>query len=551
MRENSVVLSLFMAVALMWCGAVHAGDQAQSPGGMSDQASASDQQAAAGDGEDATSAPPAAKQQSEKQADEDEDDSDDTDSDAATSKQPAEPERQAAATDEKGGQTESPSRLSNERAVKIDPNSIPKRPPPLLELGSHFLGTGPLPPGYTLPTGEVIQPQLTVFGTFRSALQSFTKDDLTRSEWANRFDLFANLSFTSTERLVAGVRPLDRRGEFAGYIFQDQGNPANAHQGVDPYNGILTTLFFEGDFGEIFPKLDPYDRHSLDYGFAIGRQPLSYQDGILINDTIDSLGIIRNDLLPTGGSNLQLTFVGGWNQVNDGNGNPSDAHLYGLFTQADYPKSTFNGDFVYVNDVADTKSDAFYWGISASQRIGKVGTIFRFLGSHVIDNKPLPGPNGLRPADNGELLTVQANYVPAYTENNLYADAFLGINNFTSAARGPATGGPLGAIGILFASFGIGNFNGDGAALGGTPSHSWGGAVGYQIFSHDTRRQYIIELGGRHRTDNVQNPNQYALGVQLQQALGRRFVVSVDGFRVQNPGANGGWGARVELLTQF
>ncbi|MGA9341642.1 MAG: hypothetical protein WBV61_04845 [Rhodanobacteraceae bacterium] len=536
MRGNSVVLSSFLAVSLGWWGIAQASDQQQTAGHASDQGTASAQQASESDDADDEATPP--------------------DKSAAAQSPNAKDSAKADASPkgaDKGDNhpAESRSRISDARVVKIEPGSIAQRPPPILELGSHFLGTGPLQQGYTLPTGDVIQPQLTVFGTFRSALQSYTRNDLTQSEWANRFDLFANLQLSGSERLVAGLRPLDKRGQFAGRIFQDDPDPSNAHQGVDPYNGILSTIFFEGDFGEIFPNLDPYDRHSLDYGFSVGRQPLLYQDGILINDTIDSLGIIRNDILPKGGSNLQITALGGWNQVNDGLSNPSNARLYGLFSQADYPKSTFNVDLVYVNDVADTKSDAFYWGVSASQRIGKIGTIFRVLGSHVFGDKPLPGPAGLRPADNGELILIQTNYIPAYTENNLYANAFVGINNFTSAARGPATGGPLGSVGLLFASFGIGNFNSAGAALGSMPNSSWGGAIGYQIFSHDTRRQLDFEIGGRHRTDNVPNPNQYAAGVQLQQALGRRFVVQVAGFREKIAGSTGGWGGRVELLTQF
>jgi hypothetical protein len=447
---------------------------------------------------------------------------------------------------------ESGSRISDERVVKIDPTVMPQRPPPLLELGSHLLGSGPLRPGIELPTGMILQPQLTLVGTYRTALQSFTTNHISRSEWANRLDLFGNLALTYTERLVVGVRPLDRRGQFAGRIFQNDAAPAAAHNGVDPYNGNLSTLFFEGDFGEMFPNLDLYDRHSLDYGFSVGRQPLVYQDGLLINDSVDSLGIIRNNVLPTGGSNLQATFVWGWNDVHDGNSTLSKhASLYGLFTQADYPFSTVSADLIYVTNIAD-RANALFWGISGVQRIRKLSTTIHLVGSHVLTDLPPPAAStGLRPVNDGELLFIQANYTPAWTENNLYTDVFLGIDEFTSAARGPATGGPLGETGILFASFGLGNFNNFGAALSSRPDHSYGAAVGYQIFGDDRRRQYMIEVGGRDRTDGKRGAGQYGLGVRFQQALGRRFVIRADGFRVAAEGPADGWGARLEFVTQF
>src|ERR1039458_3082067 len=50
---------------------------------------------------------------------------------------------------------------------------FPERPPPLIELGDKFLGTGNLQKGITLPTGEVISPDFWVFGTLRSAVQTF------------------------------------------------------------------------------------------------------------------------------------------------------------------------------------------------------------------------------------------------------------------------------------------------------------------------------------------------------------------------------------------
>ena len=66
------------------------------------------------------------------------------------------------------------SRLSDEE-IPLQTEGFPERPKPLLELGEPFLGTGTLNPGYQLPTGAVWQPSLLVFGTYRTALQTFRR----------------------------------------------------------------------------------------------------------------------------------------------------------------------------------------------------------------------------------------------------------------------------------------------------------------------------------------------------------------------------------------
>jgi hypothetical protein len=442
------------------------------------------------------------------------------------------------------------SRISDERVISIDPNSMPKRPPPIIELGPRFLGTGVLTPGVESPTGEVLKPQLVVFGAFRTAVQSFNDGNTTRTEWANQFNLFANLALSYTNRILIGFSPLDRQGRFTGVILDDPNS--DHYRAVRAYNGNVTTAFFEGDLGEMFPGLDRENRGGVDYGFAVGRQPLSYQDGMLINDTIDSIGITRNNTLPAGGSNLQLTFVYGWNEITSNDNKLSkDANLYGLFTQADYPWSSLSLDLVYVDGIRGGQN-GFFWGLSGAQRIGKLATTFRVLGSHPTGTAtPAAAAAAVKTVDEGYLLFSQINYSPAWTENNLYLDAFWGIDNFTSAARAPAVGGPLGNTGILFASFGIGNFNSFGAALGNRPESSAGAALGYQIFSHDTRRQYIVEVGARDRTDGAPNGRQVGVGMRFQQAIGQRYVLRLDGYGVKRQNTDMGWGARVEFMRQF
>ena len=117
---------------------------------------------------------------------------------------------------EQSGRMESGSRLSDV-PLPLQVEDVPYRPTLLLELGEPFLGTGPFGPEIELPTGAVWRPSLWVFGTHRMAVQTFDNGaDTPMSEWAHRLDLFANLKLSASERLLIGLRPLDRDNRFTG-----------------------------------------------------------------------------------------------------------------------------------------------------------------------------------------------------------------------------------------------------------------------------------------------------------------------------------------------
>jgi hypothetical protein len=147
-------------------------------------------------------------------------------------------------------------------------------------------------------------------------------------------DLFGQLNLSGTEQLLVGVRPLDeeRLGSrsFSGYDFRD-GSAINA------VNAEIQTLFFEADFDELFPRLDPLDLHPCDVSFAIGRQPLVAQQGLLVNeDRIDAIAMTRNHVTGCGIQNLRISGVYTWNEVNrsDNRSGPS-TRLYAILTEAD------------------------------------------------------------------------------------------------------------------------------------------------------------------------------------------------------------------------
>ncbi len=416
-------------------------------------------------------------------------------------------------------------------------HDFPDRPKPLIELGDPLLGTGPIGEGIELPTGAVWQPSFVVFGTARSAIQVFDNGPETFSEWANRIDLFGNLQLSGTERILVGIRPLDQDNRFTGYFFEPSGD--RQHEEEEEFNARITTLFFEGDLGEIFPNLDPTDSGELDIGFSVGRQLLFYQEGMLINDTIDSVGITKNNILPAGASNMQVTFVYGWNDIHrDNNIEDNSALLFGLFTELDTPKSTLNFDLVYVHD-EDEEESGFVGGVSAVQRIGYVNTSFRALGSIATDEES----DRLR---DGALLFGEVSWVPHHTHDNMYVNAFWGIDNFSSAARAPDAGGPLGRTGILFAAVGLGRY---GAALGNRADDSVGAAVGYQHFWDETRQQFIVEAGGRGSTK--ESDSAIAIAGRYQRAVGQHTVLRVDTFARGRRNEPPGWGARFEIQFKF
>ncbi len=428
--------------------------------------------------------------------------------------------------EQEGEEEHSESRFSDEPIPLAD---IPKRPPPLLELGEPFLGTGTLSQGIKLPTGAVWQPAFLAFGTFRSAAQGIDNGVAATQfiEAASRFDLFGNLYLTQTERVLIGFRPLDEDGRFTRFtLSSDPELPDSLADFQEELNFAIRTLFFEGDLGELFPSLDWNDSGGLDIGLSVGRQPLSFQDGLLINeDAIDAVGLTRANMKVGGLVNMRVTGLFAWGDINrpavGGHAGDKSAWLVGLFTETDSRKRTVEFDALYVS-ADDTTGDGIYLGLGSTQRIGSYNHTFRALASFPVGDETVANSQGV-------LLHNQLSWTPHHTLNLIYINTFVGINEFRSAARGPSAGGPLGRTGILFAAVGLGSY---GAALGNGADNAVGGSVGYQMFFANTRKQLLLEAGGRYTydEDTVGPRDAIAAGARFQMAFGRRGVIVLDGF---------------------
>ena len=446
---------------------------------------------------------------------------------------------------QKGGHHSS--RLTEEK-IPLQLEGFPKRPKPILELGPNFLGTGTLKKGLKLPTGATWQPAFLAFGTLRTAVQTFDNGSEQVTEAAARLDLFGNLQLSGTERLVIGFRNFDENGMFTSYVFDADREGLDGYQ--DELNTEVSSLFFEGDFGEIFPNLSKNDFARTDWGFSVGRQPMLFQEGLLINDVIDGVGLTRNTLLPNGTSNVRLTFFYGWNELNRtnreaGRANLEDesAELVALLTSTDFRRSTVDIDATYVfSDFGDLAN----LGISAVQRIGKMNSSFRVVASRAVDEETAFSTDGV-------LVFSELSWTPHYNHNLVYFNTFAAFDDYSASSRDPAVAGPLGRAGINFASVGLGRF---GAPLSNQARDVAGGAFGYQRFWDNTRKQFLVEVGARVGTSSSVE-DQAAATFRYQQAMLRHFVLRVDAFGGLResllPGLDDDtlYGARLELITKF
>jgi hypothetical protein len=411
-----------------------------------------------------------------------------------------------------------------DKPIPLKLAGFPERPQPLIELGgSPFLSQGLIGTGFTIPTGAVWQPEFIAYGTARLAFQTFdngTHHQIT--ELAARIDLFGNLYLTPTERILIGFRPLDRQAgpDYSGYRFEPQNGPQN------DINAYVTTLFFEGGLTSLFPNLDPNGTKSLDYNFSIGRQPFNFEDGIMINDDLDdAIGINRTSAFLLGSSAVRATAIAILHDLHrNDNLRDDNAALYGLFTSADYAKTTIDFDTAFVSADSRTGGDGFYVGAGATQRIGLINTTFRVNSSVALD-RDTPA------VSTGTLLLAQLSLTLPDSRDLVYLDLFWGIDQYSSAARGPDLGGPLSSIGLLFAAQGLGSY---GAPIGDQPDNSVGAAIGYQKFIGGTEKQLTVELGGRIATSDhlhfsrVSNTNPNANAIQADSSENDEMLTDDD-----------------------
>jgi len=265
---------------------------------------------------------------------------------------------------------------------------------------------------------------------------------------------------------------------------------------------------------------------------------------MLINDTIDAFGIVRNNIVFPGTSNLRISAMWGWNRIdrNDTARN-SNENLFGLFIAADTHVSTYNLDIIYIADKGS--DDGLYIGASAIQRIrslGNLSTAFRINSSFALEDEA-PG----NVIGNGTLISMELSKTVQGSNDILYFNSFVGIGNFTQAGREAVVGGPLANIGILFASPNLSTY---GAELNPFTDNVVGGAMGYQAFFNNQRTNLVMEVAARHDYDD-DGFDQLGFGFQLQQAVGQYVQLTFEAFYTLNEDRQDGSGARAEIQVLY
>jgi len=432
--------------------------------------------------------------------------------------------------------TELPERIQQTKLStrSIPLQEVPERPDTLFYLGDSFFGSGPVSKGFELPTGAVWQPQFFPFGTYSTAVQTSDDGNQQVSEWVNSLDIYGNLNLTPTERLLIGFTPFDNNGQFSGYNMYPQG------EGVDATNGHVQVLFFEGRFDSLFPGLKSSTGNWASFDFALGRQPVNYQSGILINDTIDSVGITRTSLNLFGSAEATITGLFGWNFINRNDNIRDDkAKLIGLFSTFNYAEHQIEADIVVVYDVDDSNpSNGLNFAFSSYQQLwGVLNTTFSY-------NQSIGLNKNTSLSQTGALLLSQFNLTPPYTVDNAYMNVFWGIGEFTSAARNANAGGPLGQVGLLFSASGLGSY---GPALSNDAQNTFGGAIGYERYLGSIHRKIIFEFGG------VTKDSAIAFGAQFEQALGSNFLWTLGSYvsHQENHKRSVGYGVRSVFSVFF
>ena len=415
-------------------------------------------------------------------------------------------------------------RVSDVPLPFLETEDLPPRTGPIIELGRGINETGPLSPGIEMPWGAVWQPALWIYGSQRVAVLSTDGNRRTRpggdlAEVATRMDLFANLQLTGTERFQAHLRPMDARGQFTGRTI----SPSSKNVGFDSHwDADFETLFFEGDLGEMFPRLDPQDRGTGDFGFAVGKFPVEFQNGYMVRDEMTAVGLTKTHIQMEGSSGVRLTGLWVFDHINKFNNSPdkSDVDLFGLFAEGDFPWGLLEVDVARTNADRDrgkqVNAGVGWTGHSAGNNYSMHANFSRYFD---------PPRNRY---DSGSLLVLGYSTEVGLRRDILYANGYWAEEDFRRlASSGPP---PLGPVGLSFAGVGLGGYR---PALWPRPLDSAGFAVGMQTFFADNTANWAVEVGHRQdldKGDSFGNTSGTALTTRVQYKFAERFLLQLDAY---------------------
>jgi hypothetical protein len=430
---------------------------------------------------------------------------------------------------------------------------------PLLEIGEELFGYGPVSsPNFLLLGNKNPGTQhLWVYGDWRNGFgyndngKPANKQELTT--YATRLNLDIDYQFTSTERIHAFIKPLDKNG-FTRYVFSGEND--GFHGDID---GNIDALFFEGDLGAITQGLTNKPS-TFDMPFSFGRMPLFFQNGIWMLDAVDGFAftIPAKNVPKLDISNMDVTFFAGFDhidsvavtKVDKGKVIDDEDHqrIFGFNTFIETMGGYWEAGYGYTEDLTGHGFDYHNLTAAFTRRYGNfVSNSIRGIGNFGQD----PDNHKARTA-NGFLLLVENSFMTGQTQQTIvpYANFFAGFDHPQPLARDPGAGGVLVNTGI--------NFEGD--ALTGSPTldataaNTYGGAIGCEyLFSLD--RQIVFEAATVQTMAGKAKRNapgaEYAFGVRYQQPLTNSVILRINAIYGIIDGSNDIAGVSGEIRWKF
>lgn len=433
-----------------------------------------------------------------------------------------------------------------------------EEPRPVLEIGQPQYVEGPF--GQTdgfrnLGEKNPFNPAVQVFGDFRTAVAANDIGDDLIYEWRNRLNLDIDLKLTSTERIHAFLRPLDRGGKFIGFQAGDRNDDDGGDGFEGEVDGGIETLFFEGDIGAIVAGItDEYQTYDLPFSF--GLMPFLTQNGLWTNDAFvgGAFAIPSQNSATLDITNMDFTFFAGFTEVDSPalvapNGDPDtdDTSIYGVAAFIEWYEGYSEFGVAYV-DGRNELSDIDYVNVTAAftRRYGGwLSNSVRLFGAfgQDTDNRPETAEGFALLVENSFITSKPNTFIP-------YLNGWIGIDKPQSLARD--AGNLLLNTGITFENDGITKF----PKLDDTAQDTFGAAVGINyLFSLD--QQLVVEastvqtLEGDNEPGQPAQGSQYGVGFRYQIPVTNRVILRADGIYGIRENQDDIAGLRFEVRVKF
>ena len=426
-------------------------------------------------------------------------------------------------------------------------------PRPLLEIGREIYAGGPFQePSTFLGDKNPLAPHFYVYGDWQNVVGWADNGGVELGQYATRLNLDFDLGITSTERIHAFVRPLDRGGQFTRLeFFGDDEDEGFEHA----FNVNLESLFFEGDVGAITQGLTG-EFNTLDLPFAVGFMPLLMQNGIWLEDafvgvaaTIPAMNSPALDI-----SNADLTAFFAFDQVDSqafidtiGDVANHNVNIFGIAGFVDANQGYWEFGYGY-SDGEGILNDFDYHNVTVAFTRRYEPWVSNSLRAIWNVGQDAPGQRQTADgfiffAENSLITSLPSTLVP-------YLNLWAGFDR--PQGLGQQARGLLKNTGINFDTDAITQF----PKLDDTGRNTYGGALGIEyLFNLD--QQIVAEFATVQVIEGDNEPgrpalgDQYAFGVRWQLPITQAWIVRADGMYGIRTFDDDIKGVRVELRRKF